>query len=88
MLTVDARLYKKQCEETYRLNQEFKKLHKRLDELKSENDRLRPAHDYYMMLQKAAMEDEAVGCAFSNLVMLVKLSSEDDIPGLTGEDNG
>lgn len=83
MILIDSGLLKKSQEEVTRLNGEIKKLHAVCDDLRKQNDKLRVAHDYYMMLQDSAMADETIMDAFQNLMVLIRLSQEDDVPGLT-----
>lgn len=83
MILIDTKLLRKTQEEVTRLNEEIKKLHKKYDEVRAENAKLRPAHDYYMLLQKAAMDDEAVMNAFQQLMLLIRLSSDEEIDGVT-----
>lgn len=90
MKSSDQRMIDTQAKLISRLNEDLKKqrdeLSAKISSLRQENDRMREAYRYYMTIQEAALADENVMSQFQTLLMMIKLSSEDEIPGLTARD--
>ena len=66
-----------------RLNKEVKRLGEENSRLLHENRQLRPAHDYYMLIQKHAIADDTIMSAWQSFIATMSLVFEEEVPDLT-----
>lgn len=80
----NTRMEEAQARHISRLNEQVSQLIKRNERLENEYNRYKTGHDYYMAIQKAALENDAVMSAWEHFIVVMKLSLEEGVAGLTG----
>lgn len=48
-----------------------------------ENRHMKPAYDYYMLIQKQCQNSQTVADEFQRFMTVLRLSLDEDIPGIT-----
>lgn len=79
----DQRMIDTQARHISRLNKELETAVRKVIALERQVEHLTPAHDYYMSIQKVVLGDEACMEAWQAFLVMVALSQEAAIPGLT-----
>ena len=80
----NTRMEEAQARHISRLNAEVSNLIKRNEDLERDYLRYKMGHDYYLAIQKAALENDAVMSAWEHFIVVMKLSLEEGVAGLTG----
>lgn len=78
-----TRMEEAQARHISRLTAEVSELRKTINALEYKADQHKTAHDYYMAIQKAALENDAVMSAWEHFIIVMKLSLEKGVAGLT-----
>ena len=79
----DQRMIDTQARHITRLNKELETAARKVIALERQVENLTPAHDYYMAIQKVVLDDDACMEAWQAFLVMVALSQENPIPGLT-----
>lgn len=73
----DKRMIDTQARLITRLNKEIEQMQIQFGKAELEVERLRPAHDYYMMIQKFALERDSVMFAWQHFLTILKIAMDD-----------
>lgn len=79
-----TRMEEAQARHISRLNEEVANLRGQRNALEHQAEKYKLGHDYYMAIQKAALENDAVMSAWEHFIVVMKLSLEESVAGLTG----
>jgi hypothetical protein len=73
----DKRMIETQARLITRLNKEIAEMQIQFGKAELEIERLRPAHDYYMMIQRYCLENDSVFFAWQNFITVLKIATDD-----------
>lgn len=81
----DQRMIDTQARHISRLNDDVKMKNRHIDQLEGEIARMTPGYDYYMLIQKHCLENDACMMAWEHFLVTLALSVDKPVPGLTAE---
>lgn len=81
----DQRMIDTQARHITRLNDDVKVKNRHIENLQRQIDEMAPAHDYYMLIQKHVLANDACMLAWEAFLVTLALSLDEPVPGLTAQ---